>query len=102
MSAVARWRLERRIKRESMRISSEIFPTLWENVRRKITSDNKNELPAYIKTRAAQLSQERVDALLQANSELSGVFATRLLLRSAERATDSILAAVASAQRSAA
>ena len=63
MSAVARWRLERRIKRESMRISSEIFPTLWENVRRKITSDNKNELTAYIKTRAAQLSQERVEGL---------------------------------------
>jgi hypothetical protein len=100
--AIGRWRLEWRIQRESAVIAREIHSALWESVRRKIAGLSENDLTDYAKVRAAQLSQERVDCLMQADPELSGAFATRLLLKSTERATELVLSAVASARRSAA
>jgi hypothetical protein len=97
-SAFDRWRAEWR----SVRIARTIYPTLWENVRRKIPSTNGTDLTEYAKVRAAQLAQEHVDAVMQANPALSGAFATRLLLKSTERAVNSVLDAVANARRAAA
>jgi hypothetical protein len=102
VSAIGRWRLKWRASRESVIIAREIYPTLWENVRRKIASTSEIDLTAYAKMRAAQLSQERVDSLMQANPALSGTFATQLLLKATGRATDLVMAAVTSARRSAA
>lgn len=95
-------RLARRIRRESKRIAGEIYPTLWENVRRKVASSTQKELHTYAKVRAAQLSQERIDTLMLAEPHLSGAFATRLLVASTDRAMRLVLATVASARRSAA
>jgi hypothetical protein len=52
--------------------------------------------------RAAQLVQEQVDVIMQANPALSGAFATRLLLKTVDRAVNSVLEAVANARRAAA
>jgi hypothetical protein len=101
-SAFERLRAEWRIKRESVRIARTIYPHLWENVRRKIPGTNASDLTAYAKVRAAQLAQEQVDVFVQANSALPGAFATRLLLKSTDRAVDSVMVAVASARRVAA
>jgi hypothetical protein len=102
VSAIGRWRLEWRTTRESVIIAREIYPTLWENVRRKLATTSDNDLTVYAKVRAAQLSQERVDSRMQANPALSGAYATQLLLKATDRATDLVVAAVASARRSAA
>ena len=101
-SAFERLRAEWRIKRESVRIARTIYPPLWENVRRKIPNRSGSDLTVYAKARAAQLAQEHVDFILQTNPALSGAFATRLLLKSADRAVDSVLDAVANARRAAA
>ena len=97
-SVIDRWLAEWR----SVRIARAIYPTLWENVRRKIPHTSTTELTEYAKVRAAQLAQEQVDAIMQANPALSGAFATRLLLKSTQRAVTSVLAAVANARRAAA
>jgi len=97
-SVFDRWLAEWR----SIRIARTIYPTLWENVRRKIPHTSATELTEYAKVRAAQLAQEQVDAIMQANPALSGAFATRLVLKSTERAVTSVLAAVANARRAAA
>ena len=102
VAVIGRWRLERRIHRESMRIAGEIYPALWESVRRKIASVSRQELAAYAKIRAAQLTQEKVDALMQENVTLTGEFAARLLLLSTEQAARQALAAAASLRRPAA
>ena len=60
------------------------------------------DLTEYAKVRAAQLAQEQVDVIMQANPALSGAFATRLLLKSTERAVNLVLEAVANARRAAA
>jgi hypothetical protein len=101
-SAFERLRAEWRIKRESVRIARTIYLPLWENVRRKIPGTSVSDLTVYAKVRAAQLAQEQVDAIMQANPELPGAFATRLLLKSTARAVDSVLNAVANARRAAA
>jgi hypothetical protein len=92
------WRAEWR----SVRIARTIYPTLWENVRRKIPNTSGTELAEYANVRAAQLAQEHVDSIMQANPTLSGAFATRLVAKSTERAVSSVLAAVANARRAAA
>ena len=86
----------------SVRIARTIYPTLWENVRRKIPNTSGTKLMEYAKVRAAQLAQEQVDVIMQANPALSGAFATRLLLKSTDRAVNSVLEAVADARRAAA
>jgi hypothetical protein len=103
-SMFERWRTEWRIKRESVRIARKIYPSLWESVRRKITdtASVESDLIPYAKTRAAQLAQEHVDAIMKVNPALSGTFATQLLLTTTERAVNSVLEAVANARRSAA
>jgi hypothetical protein len=97
-SVFDRWRAEWR----SVRIARSIYPTLWENVRRKMPNTTATDLTEYAKVRAAQLAQEQVDAIMQANPALSGAFATRLLLKSTDRAVNSVLEAVADARRAAA
>ena len=97
-SVFDRWRAEWR----SVRIARTIYPPLWENVRRKIPNTSGTELTEYAKVRAAQLAQEQVDAIMQANPALSGTFAMRLVLKSTERAVNSVLEAVANARRAAA
>jgi len=97
-SVIDRWRAEWR----SVRIACTIYPALWENVRRKIPNTSVGDLTEYAKVRAAQLAQEQVDAIMQVNPALSGTFATRLLLKSTERALTLVLEAVANARRKAA
>ena len=101
LAAMGRWRLERRMNREAAKIAGEIYPALWENVRRKIASASETELTAYAKVRAAQLSQERIDARMQADPALSGAYATQLLIKATGLATVQVLAEV-NARRSAA
>ena len=98
VSVFDRWRADWR----SVRIARAIYPTLWENVRRKIPNTSGNELMEYANVRAAQLAQEQVDGIMRANSALSGDLGTRLLLKSTNRAVNSVLAAVANARRAAA
>ena len=97
-SVFDRWRADWR----SGRIARAIYPTLWENVRRKIPNTSGTDLTEYAKVRAAQLAQEQVDAIMQVNPALSGTFATRLLLKSTDRAVNYVLGAVANARRAAA
>ena len=97
-SVFDRWRAEWR----SGRIARNIYPTLWENVRRKIPNTSGTDLTEYAQVRAAQLAQEQVDVIMQANPALSGAFAARLLLRSTERAVNFVLEAIAKARRAAA
>ena len=97
-SVFDRWRAEWR----SVRIARTIYPALWENVRRKIPDTSGTDLMEYAKVRAAQLAQEQVDDIMQANPALSGAFATRLLLRSTDRAVHLVLDSVANAHRAAA
>ena len=97
-SLLDRWRAEWR----SVGIARAIYPALWESVRRKIPDTSGTDLTEYAKVRAAQLAQEQVDVIMQANPALSGAFATRLLLKSTDRALNSILEAVANARRAAA
>ena len=92
------WRAEWR----SVRIARTIYPTLWENVRRKIPNTSGTDLSEYAKVRASQLAQEQVDVVMQANPALSGAFATRLVLKSTDRAVSYVLGAVANARRAAA
>jgi hypothetical protein len=92
------WRVEWR----SVRIARSIYPALWESVRRKISNPNVTDLTQYAQVRAAQLAQEQVDLIMQADPSLSGAFATRLLRRSAERAVNAILKAIMDARRAAA
>ena len=94
-SLLDRWRAEWR----SVGIARTIYPALWESVRRKIPDTSGTDLTEYAKVRAAQLAQEQVDVIMQANPALSGAFATRLLLKSTDRALNSILEAVANARR---
>ena len=93
-----RWRAEWR----SVRIARTIYPALWESVCRKVPHTPANDLTEYTKVRAAQLAQEQVDVIMKANPALSGAFATRLLLKSTERAVNLVLEAVANARRAAA
>src|SRR6478752_7133778 len=97
-SVCDRWRAEWRL----VRVARTIYPTLWESVRRKIPSTSGTDLAEYAKVRAAQLAQEQVDGIMQANPALSGAFATRLLLKSTDRAVHSVLEAVADARSAAA
>ena len=97
-SVFDRWRAEWR----SVRIARTIYPALWENVRRKICDTSGTDLAAYAKVRAAQLAQRQVDVIMQGNPALSGAFATRLLLKSTERAVTLVMEAVAKARRKAA
>ena len=99
---VSRLQLDRRSRRESKRIAREIYPTLWENVRRKMAGSSEKGLHDYAKVRAAQLSQEHIDSLMQAEPHLSGAFATSVLVKSTERALKMIQSNLASARRSAA
>jgi hypothetical protein len=92
------WRAEWR----SVRIARTIYPALWESVRRKIPNTSVTDLTEYAKVRAAQLAQERVDVVMQANPALSGAFATRLVLKSTDRAVNYVLGAVANARCAAA
>jgi hypothetical protein len=93
-----RWRAEWR----SVQIARTIYPALWESVRRKIPHASTTDLAGYAKVRAAQLAQEQVDVIMQANPALSGAFATHLLLKSTDRAVNIVLEAVAKARRAAA
>jgi len=102
VAALRRWRVERQTNREAISIAREIYPALWENVRRKIGSTSENDLKDYAKVRAAQLSQERIDARMQANRALPGAYATQLLIKATGHAMDLVLKAAASAKRSAA
>jgi hypothetical protein len=102
VSAFERLRDEWRIKLESVRIARMIYPALWESVRRKIPYTSETDLTVYANMRAAQLVQEQVDVIMQANPALSGAFATRLLLKTVDRAVNSVLEAVANARRAAA
>lgn len=102
VSAIWRWRLEWRARRKSEIIARKVYPELWEDVRRKIASSSGTELTAYAEVRAAQLSQEQVDALIRADPALSGAFATQVLLKATSRATDLVMAAAARARQSAA
>jgi hypothetical protein len=97
-SVFDRWRADWR----SVRIARAIYPTLWENVRRKIPNTSGTDLMEYATVRAAQLAQEQVDAIMEVNPALSGAFATRLLLKSTDRAVNLVLEAVANARRAAA
>ena len=99
---ISRCQLDWRVRRESKRIAREIYPVLWENVRRKMTGLNEKELHAYAKVRAAQLSQEQIDSLMQAEPHLPGVFASRLLVKATNRALRLITANLANTRRSAA
>jgi hypothetical protein len=90
------------MNREALTIAREISPALWENVRRNIAGATQNDLAAYAKVRAAQLCQERIDELMQANPALPGVYATQLLLYATDRAVARTLAAAANATKSAA
>ena len=99
---VSQCQLDQRVRRESKRIAREIYPVLWENVRRKMASSSEKELHAYAKVRAAQLSQEHIDSLMQAEPGLSGAFAASVLVKSTERGLKMIQSALASARRSAA
>ena len=102
VAALGRWRLELLINREAMRIAREIYPLLWENVRRKIAGASEKDLAAYAKVRAAQLSQERIDGRMLANPALPGAYATKLLVKATDRALGLVLEAAADARRSAA
>jgi hypothetical protein len=102
VAAIGRWRLDRKMNREALTIAREISGALWENVRRKIAGATENDLAAYAKVRAAQLCQERVDELMQANPAVPGVYATQLLLKTTDRAVAMALAAAANATKSAA
>jgi hypothetical protein len=93
-----RWRAQWR----SVRIARTIYPALWESVRRKIPNTNETDLAEYAKVRAAQLAQQQVDVIMQANLALSGAFATRLLIKSTDRAVNLVLEAVTNARRAAA
>ncbi len=97
-SVFDRWRAEWR----SFRIARIIYPALWDSVRRKISNTNTADFAEYAKVRAAQLAQEQVDVIMRANPVLSGAFATHLLVKSTDRAVDSVLDAVANARRTAA
>lgn len=101
-SAIRRWLLKRRISRHSKEITQEIYPSLWENVRRKVATASAEDLAAYASVRAAQLAQERVDSIMSAEPSLSAEFATSLLLQSTERATKLVLGTAATVLRSAA
>jgi hypothetical protein len=101
-SAFEHLRAEWRIKRESVRVARTIYPALWESDRRKIPDTNRTELTAYTSVRAAQLAQVEVDVIMRANRTLPGSFATRLLSKSADRATNLVIDAVANARRAAA
>src|SRR5690242_7954445 len=90
-----RWRAQW----QAVRIARAIYPALWENVRRKIPDASGADLTEYAKVRAAQLAQQQVDSVMQANSKLSGAFATLLLLKTTDRAVSSVLEAVADARR---
>ena len=85
----------------SFRIARTIQPSLWENVRRKIPNTSATELTEYAKVRAAQLAQEQVDAIIRGNPAMPGAFATRLVVRSTERAVNAVMEAVANARRAA-
>ncbi len=102
-SAIQRWQLRRRVNRAAKKIAREIYPELWENVRRKLTPKiNHAEVASYARVRAAQLSQERVDLLMQANLEFSGDLASRVVVRSAEIATGLVVSAASNLPRVAA
>lgn len=102
VSAIGQWRLEWRIRRASAVIVREIYPELWDSVRRKIASDSARDLREYAQVRAAQLSQEQVDVLVRASPTLPGAFATQVLVKATNRATELVVTAAASARRSAA
>lgn len=102
VSAIGRWRLGRKMNREALTIAREVYQALWECVLRKIPGATEEDLAAYAKVRAAQLSQERVDELMRANPALPGVYATQLLLKATDRAVDLALAAAAKVRSSAA
>ena len=91
-TAVERWRLKRRMNHQAFSIAREIQPPLWENVRRKIANSSEKELTAYAKVRAAQLSQECVDTIMRENPTLSGAYATELLVKATNRASNAVLA----------
>jgi hypothetical protein len=95
VSMFDRWRAEWR----SVRIARTIYPALWENVRRKVPHTSATGLAEYAKVRAAQLAQEQVDVIMRANPALSGAFATRLLIKSTDRAVRSVLDAATNARR---
>ena len=50
----------------------------------------------------AELSQERIDAMMQADETLSGAFGMRLVVKATDRAIELVLAAATNAPRSAA
>jgi hypothetical protein len=102
VAAIGSWRLERQTNWQAARIARDIHPALWESVRRKIASASANDLAAYAKVRAAQLSQECIDSRMQANPALSGAYASKLLAKATSRALALVLATAASARRSAA
>ena len=93
-----RWRSEW----QSARIARRIHPALLESVRRKIPDTSATDLKGYAEVRAAQLAQEHVDLIMQANPAQSGAFATRLLIKSTERAVKSVLDAIVIPRRTAA
>jgi hypothetical protein len=101
-SLISNYQLNRWISRESKRIAGEIYPSLWESVRRKMADSSAKELNAYAKVRTAQLSQERIDALMLAEPHLSGAFASRLLVSCTDRALRQLAVNLTNARRSAA
>ena len=98
------WYQSRRLDRLSQRIATDIFPELWENSRRKITPGTKavSGLAAYAETRAAQLAQARVEAIVRVDAQMSAEVANRLIVKTAEAASRMVLSAAADARRSAA
>lgn len=100
--SVSRWRAAWQIKRASIRIAADIYPSLWESVLRKVGSSTASELAAYANLRAGQLCHEKVDQFMQAESDLSGELASRLIVKSTARAVAAVLAAADRLRRTAA
>ena len=99
LQLLGNWKRNRRLKRIARQIASNVYPSLWEHVRRKLADSSDSDLLAYAKVRAAQLSQPSVDTVMQDDPTLSGAFATELLLRSTELATARVSTALAGARR---
>lgn len=98
-TAVGRWRSKRRMNHQAFSIAREIQPALWENVRRKIANSSAEELTAYARVRAAQLSQECVDIIMRENPTLAGAYATELLVKATDRASNAVFAMATNARQ---
>lgn len=95
MFALSRWRAAWAINRASVKMAEEVYPCLWENVRRKVATCTTRELTEYANVRAAQLCYAKLDQFMIADETRSGEFASSLIARSTARLVATVLAAVA-------